>query len=96
MALLSLPAPLVVLLPVEARLASTRGPLDVSAGSWTEFVREVRLRFPLLAAQTIDDDGRVREGFILAFNGAVVRNGRYPVHLSATDRIALVAQIAGG
>jgi hypothetical protein len=70
--------------------------VSLDASSWPEFAAEVMARFPALADQILSDRGSIERGFLLVVNGDVSRSGIEPLVLCPTDRLYVIAQIAGG
>ena len=92
---LTLPSPLLALIRDNSRETPVGRSVGFCAGSWIEFVDELRARYPALADRTLDDNGTVREDFVLVVNGHVIGKGNRP-HLEAMDEISFIAQISGG
>jgi hypothetical protein len=94
---LTLASPLFALLPDEER-AVARSPRSVvlDATSWPEAAKELRARFPVLADQILSDFDRIKSGFVLVVNDEITTNDDAQRVLDPTDRLYLIAQIAGG
>jgi hypothetical protein len=76
--------------------ARARKSVSLTARTWPEAARELRIRFPQLAQRILTESGSVAEGFLLAFNGALLARGEAPRNLATEDEIHVLAQMAGG
>jgi hypothetical protein len=94
---LTLPSPLLTLVPADER-GHACGPRStmLEARSWADAVAEIRTRFPQLAARVLTESGSVIPTFALVVNDDIVPSGSVPPDLSAGDEIALIAIMAGG
>jgi sulfur carrier protein ThiS len=90
---LTLPSPLLTLVPADER--SQRSTM-LEARSWADAIAEIRTRFPQLAARVLTESGGVIPTFALVVNDDLVPSGSVPPELSAGDEIALIAIMAGG
>lgn len=94
---MTLPSPLFALLPEHERsAASSPRSVSLDATMWPDLVREVRKRFPALAELVFSNYGSVQNGFVLVLNNDIMSKGDPPLVLHPTDRLFLIAQIAGG
>ena len=92
-----IPAHLSGLLSADGRLAKpSMTTVSLNPGSWDEVVREIRERFPLLAAHVLTTSGGIAAGFVLAVNDAVVRDGYASLELRGGDEFSIIAAMAGG
>lgn len=94
---LSLSTPLFNLLPeAERARVHARRRVILEAEDWEGARREMRMRFPDLAAQVLTEGDQLATGFALVVNDEVLRHNDEPPRLSEGDEIALIAAIAGG
>lgn len=94
MAKLMLPSPLMCLLPDSERGSVAR---DLAAATWTEFVSELRARFPTLANRIITEADALSSGYALVINDEVTQSHLAPsLTFDSSDQILVIAALAGG
>jgi hypothetical protein len=81
----------------ESRGSGRPRSLLLDAGTWAEFLGEMRERFPFLAERVLTSSGRLASGFVLVINDeALPANGTASYELHDGDQLALIAALAGG
>ena len=70
--------------------------VQVHPGSWSDFVREIRTRYPRLADKVFVKPEALVSGFALVLNDEVVQGDHNSLHVRTGDEICILVTIAGG
>jgi hypothetical protein len=80
---------------LDDRAADPIRTIVLPAGSWRDFLAELRSRHPRFAERVLTAEGQVAAGFVLVVNDTVCA-GNPPAAFRAGDEIGIIAAIAGG